>query len=353
MKKKSIIIVAIVFVIFGTMAWTLANNKREINRKKEVKATDNRIAVTVATAKMQETSNQLELVGITEPVKEVVLVSESAGKIIQINFNLGDLVSKGALLAKVDDTYKQLAFENAQLNYNKNKEDYERNQVLRKGDAVSEDQLRNAKVSFESSVIQLGNARKQLEDTKVIAPFTGIIALRNAELGSYVNTGSSIAGIADIAQLKILLTVSETNVYQLSKGQVVNISADVYPGVIYKGNISGTSPQGSNTHTFPVEVIMENKSKNPLKAGTYVKVHVELGNRGTALLIPRNAIVSSVKDPSVYMVKGDSVQLIKINIGEDYDSYIEVLSGIKEGDQVVTNGQINLMNGARVSVIQN
>src|ERR1035437_2098393 len=131
MKKKSIIISAIVVVLIGIMVWTLANNKKEINHQKEVKTVNDRIAVTVETAQIRETSNQLELVGMAQPDREVVVASESAGKIVQINFNLGDMVSKGTVLAKVDDTYKRLAFENAQLTYNKNKDEYERYQVMR------------------------------------------------------------------------------------------------------------------------------------------------------------------------------------------------------------------------------
>lgn len=352
MKKKSIIIGAIAIALFGAMAWTLTSNKNEIDSRKEVKTTEDRIAVTVASAQKREISNLLELVGIAEPDKEVTVASESAGKIVQINFNLGDLVSKGTVLAKVDDAYKRLAFENAQLNYNKNKEDYERYQVMRKGDAISDNQLRDMKISFENAAIQLENAKKQWEDTKIVAPFSGVITSKNTELGAYVNAGTFIAGMADIAHLKIVLAVSESNVYQLRKGQEVTVSANVYPGVTYKGIISGISPQGSSAHTFPVEIVIANSSKNPLKAGTYMNAHVDMGKSEKVLMIPRDAIVSSIKEPSVYVVKGETVELVKINTGLEYNSYLEVTSGISEGDQVVTNGQINLTEGARISIIK-
>ena len=351
MKKKSITISIVVFAIFGLMGWTLANNKKEIDSRKEVKVTEDKISVSVASAEVRETSNQLELVGMAEPLKDVVVASKSAGEIVQINFKLGDLVNKGAVLAKVDDAYRRLALENAQLNYKKYKEDYERYQVLREGDAVSETQLRDMKIAYENAGIQLENAKKQLEDTKIIAPFGGVITSKNTELGAYVNAGTSIAGIADISHLKVLLNVSESNVYQLHKGQEVNISANVYPGITYKGNITSISPQGSGAHTFPVEVTIANNSRNPLKAGTYVNAQVDMGKSAKTLMIPRDAIVSSVKDPSVYLVKGETVELVKINTGNDYNSYLEVTSGIREGDQVVTNGQINLMDGAKILVI--
>ena len=351
MKKKSIIISMVVLASFGAMAWTLADNKKEINSKTKVKTVDSKIAVSIASVQMQETNGVLELVGMTEADKDVVVASKSAGEIILVNFKLGDYVSKGTVLAQVDDTYRRLAFENAQLSYNKFKEDYERFQVLCKADAVSENQLRDMRIGFENATIQLETAKKQWDDTKIIAPFSGMITSKNTETGAFVNVGTPIAGVADVSRLKVLLAVSESNVYQLRKGQDVSITTNVYPDVTFKGSIASISPQGSGAHTFPVEIIIANSDKNPLKAGTYVNAHVDMGQTGTALMIPRDAIVSSVKDPSVYVVKGETVELVKINTGSDYNSYLEVIYGINEGDQVVTNGQINLTNGAKVSVI--
>lgn len=82
---------------------------------------------------MKETKGSLELVGTTQAAKEVNIASESAGKIVQVNFKMGDFVAKGKVLAKIDDTYKRLAYENAKLNYNKCKEDVSRYQALVKG----------------------------------------------------------------------------------------------------------------------------------------------------------------------------------------------------------------------------
>jgi len=352
MKKNSIIIIIVIVTLIGLMSWTLASNKSEINSRKEVKISEDNIAVTVVAAQMQETSNQLELVGTAEPEKEVVVSSKASGDVVKINVKPGDFVSQGTVLAQVDDTYKRLAFENAQVNYNKTKDDYERYQILIEGDAVSERELREMKIAFENAANQLENSKKQLEDTRIVAPFSGVITSKAAELGTYVNAGTPIADMADISRLKVQLAVSESNVYQLRQGQEVCVSANVYPNVTFKGTITSISPQGNGAHTFPVEITIANSDKNPLKAGTYVNARVDMGKTGHALMIPRDAIVSSVKDPSVYVVKGDTVELVKIQTGADYNSYLEVTAGINEGDKIVTNGQINLTDGAKVSVIE-
>jgi RND family efflux transporter MFP subunit len=352
MKSKSIIITTVITAILcGAIIWTLASNKKEINERKEVRTTEERVSVTIATAELKETSNVLQLVGTAEPCREVMVASEAAGKIVQINFKLGDFVQQGAVLAKVDDTYRRLAYENALINHNKFKEDYERFQILRNGDAVTETQLRDMRIGYENAVIQLENAKKQWDDTKIIAPFSGYITSRRAELGAFVNIGTPIAEIADIAQLKVQFTVSESDIYQLHTGMEALVTTEVLPNMNFEGKISNISKRGSSAHTYPVEIMINNNSKNPLKAGTYVNIIVNADKAGEILMIPRDAIVSSVKEPSVYVVNGDHVQLKRITTGRQHNGQIEVVQGLNEGEQVVVNGQINLMDGARVAVI--
>jgi RND family efflux transporter MFP subunit len=282
-----------------------------------------------------------------------MVASETAGKIVQLDFKIGDFVSKGAVLAKADDTYKRLTFESAQINHDKFKEDYEKFQVLRQGNAITDNQLRDMRIGYEMAVIQLETAKKALDDTKITAPFSGFITTKMAELGAFVGMGTPIAGIAEIAQLKVRLAVSEADVYQLKTGMEVQVVTDVLPDVQFKATISNIGVRGTGAHIYPVEILITNHPQTPLKAGTYVNVNVNTGDEGKKLMIPRDAIVSSVKEPSVYVVSGDVVRLTKITTGRGYNDYLEVFAGLNEGDKVVTNGQINLMDGAKVSVIRN
>jgi RND family efflux transporter MFP subunit len=351
MKKKTVIIISVLVVLLGIMTWTLASNKKVIDSRKEVKTTQTNIAVTVASVEMKETSASLDLVGTTQANKDVQVASDGSGKIVKVNFKMGDFVTKGKVLAQIDDTYKRLAYENAKLTYTKNKDDYSRYQALRKGDAVSDTQLRDIQLAYDNSFIQLETAKKQWDDTKITAPFSGYITSLNTEVGAFVNAGTFIAGIADISNLKVMLDVSEPNAYKLHQGQPVSITTDVNPNADYHGKISNISQKASASHTYPVEILIANSGKDKLKAGSYVNVSVNMGKSTKALMIPRDAIVSSVKDPSVYVLKGQVAQLIKIETGRNFNSELEVVSGLNVGDKVVTNGQINLTNGAKVSVI--
>lgn len=347
---KNIIWIVVAVVVVGAIAFKLIGNKQKVDSRSEVKVVETEIAVTVVSAQVKEVSDELQFVGTANPDKNVTVAAESPGKIVSLNFKLGDYVSRGAVLASIDDVNRRLSVENAELNYKKAKDDYERYQVLRQGDAVSETQLRDMKVAYENAEIQVKNAKKALGDTRIVAPFSGYITSKNTELGAYVNPGTAIAGLADISQLRVLVSVSESNVYMLNKGQEVNVTTNVFPDATFKGIISNISPQGDNAHTYPVEIVIPNNTKNQLKAGTFVNVNVYLGGKAKALLIPRDAIVSSVKDPSVYVVENNIAKLTKINTGQEYETNIEVVSGLNEGTQVVTNGQINLTDGVKVLI---
>ena len=352
--KKKLVIIVIAIIVTAVITYRLVGNKQIIDSRKEIKNVEQIVAVNVANAEMRNTDGELQFVGSTEAAKEVMVPSEAAGKIVKINFKLGDYVSQGAVLAQVDDAYKQLAYQNAKLNYNKFKEDLEKFQNLRKGDAVTETQLRDIRVGFENAEIALEQTKKQLEDTKILAPFSGYITSKNTELGAWVNVGTAIAGIADISHLKVVFVVSESNVYELSKGQEVTVTTDIYSGTKFAGVISNISPKGNAAHTYPVEITIKNSNKNaPLKAGTYVNVSVNNTKAGKILMIPRDAIISSIKDPSVYVVDGENVRLTKVNTGRNHDAYVEIVSGLKEGEEVVTNGQINLTNGSKITTVKN
>ncbi|MCD7973460.1 MAG: efflux RND transporter periplasmic adaptor subunit [Candidatus Azobacteroides sp.] len=317
MKKTISIVIGI--AIIGLISWRLVSNKQEIDSRKEINTEKAVVMVTVAEVSRQAPSGTLELTGTAQAFQEVMVPAEAAGTITEIHFKLGEYVRKGKLLARIDDKYKTLAVETAQLNHDKAQDDYERYQKMHAGEAVTETQLRDAKMAYENSKIQLDQAKKQLQDTRITAPFNGYITSKNIEKGTFVNISTPIAGIADIAQLKVLLSVSESDAYLLKSGQEVTIRTRIYPDATYSGRISHISPKGDQAHTYPVEIIISNTSDNPLKAGTYVNVSIDRGSMEPVLAIPRNGIVSSIKEPSVYVVQEDNtVRLRNIHIGKEH-----------------------------------
>lgn len=349
---KPLILLLLFALIISAKNYTSSGNVEEIDTSESPGKDEVKIAVNVAKVETINPGTSLNLIGESQPEKEVVVTSETSGKITDTQIKLGTFVNKGTVLARVNDTYKQLTVDNAELVYQTSKEELERLTVLYQGSAVSEEQVRDARNTLKNAEIQLKTARQQLADTKITAPFSGIITGKLIEKGSYVTSGSGIAELVDISSLKVLVFVSEKDAYQLSEGQSVNIFSKVNPEISYEGNISGISPKANNQLQFLVEILMVNPETHPMKAGTLVEVNIDTKEGEPLLMLPRAAILSSVKAPSVYVVQADSVHMVELTTGLEYQSYIEVVSGVKEGDLVVTSGQINLSEGAKISIIQ-
>jgi membrane fusion protein (multidrug efflux system) len=350
---KKIILIIIGVLLLGSMSFKLYENKTIIDQKNKINISKS-YKVTVTTQKVFRKSmdKKLVLVGSVISNQETQILSQAAGEITTLNFKLGDFKAKGSLLAQVDNKVKKLALETAMLNYAKLSEDYLKYKKLYEGNAASETQFREIRFASENARIQVEQAKQQLEYTRITAPFSGYIISKSIESGTYVNLGNPVASIVDIAKLKIALSVSESDAYVLKTGKKVDVSTAQYPDVKYKGTISYISPKSDKTHAYPIEISIENISKYPLKAGTFVSVDIDLKTSAIPLLIPREALVGSINDARVYLYENGIANLHKITIGHDYNEYLEVLEGLKENELVITSGQINITDKSNVELVK-
>ncbi len=348
MKKK--IIIAAALLVLAMIIIKLIVNKSTIDEKNKVKA-EVSTTVNVKNVIRKEQSSSLSLTGITAAKQEVILKSEITGQIVSINFNLGDYITKGKVLVEIDDRLAKLALESLQLNMLKLEDEYNKTKNLYAGQATSETKVRDAKLEFERAKVAVEQAVKQLSFTKIVATQNGFVVSKFIEKGTLVNSGSQILSLVDISQLKVTLKASEKDAYKLRIGQVVKIASSVYSGVEYSGRVSFVSPQGDALHNYPVEILLDNKTAYQLKAGTFVNVDFNFPSEQLSLLIPRESLIGSIKNAKVYVVENNIALQKEITIGRDLSDYLEVLAGLNEGDKVVTTGQINLSNGAAVSIL--
>jgi membrane fusion protein, multidrug efflux system len=294
----------------------------------------------------------LVLTGVTAAKQEVQLRSEASGLITGIHCNLGDYVRRGKVLIQIDDRLKSFALDMAKLNASKLEDEFKKNQNLYAGHAATEIQLRDARINYESAKIAVSQAQKQLSDTRICAPQNGYLVYKAVEPGSFVDVGATVATLVDISKLKVLLNVAEGDAYTLKVGQTAVIASTVFPGVRYNGKVSFISQQSDKSHTYHVELVMDNPPSAPLKAGTFVTVAFSFRSHAPVLLIPREALLGSVKDAAVYVARDGVANMRSITVGMDYGEAFEVVSGLAEGEQVVTTGQINLASGSQISIHQ-
>jgi len=295
--------------------------------------------------------DSLQLAGYTEACVEVDVAAESAGKLLSLRVETGDVVRKGETIAVIDNFLKELAMQKSERSVTNYKRDLDRMVNLFGTGSVSQQMLDNAQNLYDDALIMNNQMKKQLTDATIKAPVSGIISKKLVEEGEFVNVGAAMLTITDISSLKIRLLVAEKDIYKLTVNQVVDVYTEIYPGAKMQGKIRFISPKGDDAHNYPVEVTMVNSAEYPLKSGTFVKVHAQLPNAKEALYIPREALLGSIEGAEVYIAKENRVMRRQLIAGRGNDKYIEVVSGLAEGEWVVTNGQINLVDGKEIRII--
>lgn len=343
--------ILIVGAVFGVAITILLNNKAKSDEKAQrSQAIEKAVTVAFAEVKKGKLEQDLSLVGTIAANNDVAIISETDGRITAIAAKVGDYKQAGTVLAQIDDELRLANFKSAEVAYEKAKKDYERYQLLIKDGAVSDSQLEQARQAFQSAEASFIRARKEYKDTKITMPISGVVSARTVDVGAYVNKGQVVGNVIDIAKLKVKVNVAERDVFKLKQGDDVDITTDVYPGVVFKGKIETISSKGDEAHTYPVEITLPNSKENPLKAGMFGRVAFTSIDKRETLLIPREALIGSVREPQVFVADGETARLRRIVVGREAGPYLEIVDGLSEGERVITNGQNNLKDGYKISL---
>ena len=351
MKRKYIISIFLVAVV-ALIAYKLTVNKKQLdeNNKPEKKVAV-KIPVKYATAKEQLLELSIVKTGNLAPFKESKVITTSSGILQTVRFELGDQVHQGQVLAIMDNRTQQLDLQKAESNLAKLKADFQTYTELYEGKAATKEKVNEIRQNYNDAQVQVQQIKKQMSDASIKAPTSGIISAKNMEQGVFASPGSEIATIINLSRTKVQVNLTEAEVYQIKQGQSVKITTDVYPDVMFPGKVSFISPQADVTHNYMVEIMIENAQKSQLRSGTFVYADFSQKSKQNVLVIPREALTESVKNASVYVVGQDNrAVLTPVQSGREMGSLIEIISGLKAGDRVVTSGQINLKSGTEVSL---
>ena len=351
MKRKYIISIFLVAVV-ALIAYKLTVNKKQLDENnKPEKKTAVKIPVKYATAKEQLLELTIVKTGNLAPFKESKVITTSSGILQTVRFELGDQVHQGQVLAIMDNRTQQLDLQKAESNLAKLKADFQTYTELYEGKAATKEKVNEIRQNYNDAQVQVQQIKKQMSDASIKAPTSGIISAKNMEQGVFASPGSEIATIINLSRTKVQVNLTEAEVYQIKQGQSVKITTDVYPDVMFPGKVSFISPQADVTHNYMVEIMIENAQKSQLRSGTFVYADFSQKSKQNVLVIPREALTESVKNASVYVVGQDNrAVLTPVQSGREMGSLIEIISGLKAGDRVVTSGQINLKSGTEVSL---
>lgn len=338
MKYVKVIIATLFVVLLAA-----CSNKTDNSANANPQASAPVVSVVVANAEDVEVTNTFT--SNIEPYATNNIVSQTAGRIVSINAEVGDKVRKGQLMAKMDDV--NLA--KTKMQFVNDSTELGRLTELHRIGAVSQADYDLAKLSLEITKKTYNNL---LENTYLRSPINGVVTARNYDKGDMYSMAQPIFVVEQITPVKMLINLSESHFTQVHEGMEFNIEVDAYPDEIFKGKVNLIYPTvSSTTHTFVVEVISQNNDQR-LRPGMFARVTASFGVNHH-IVVPDVAVVKQQGSGEhfIYVLNADNtVSYTKVELGRRLGNRYEIVSGINEGDRIVTEGQARLKNGVAVTV---
>ncbi len=325
--------------------------------------------VKVYRVQRQKISEKLFYTGVIQAMNKINVTPDIGGKIAKIHVEEGDRVQKGQLLAELDTRAVRLQLDQAQAalavaeaNYNDAQKNMERMERLKKEDAASDQQYEKVKLAYEAADAQLKQAgaavnlaRYNLDVSLMKAPFSGVVASKNAEVGEVINPmmggfspTSGVLTLMDFSRVKIEIDATQQDIVRIKKGQPAQLRVTAMPDRIFQGRVSMVNITADPvSKKFKVEVTVDNPDL-ALRPNTFGEVSLEVSTHEHALVIPQKAVL---ENKYAFRVKDDNtVERVELSLGLQNSDRIEVINGLKEGDLVVVEGNFGLEDGTQIEI---
>ncbi len=346
-----------------------------------IAAGDSTVNVKAATASYQSPAQSEALLtasGYVVAERKAAVASKATGRLVYLGVTEGDKVTKGEVIARLEDNdvKAQLAEAKANLELNEaNLSDvtwtYGRDEELIKSGSITELALENAKAQYlrGKASVDVAKANVQaaqvaIENTYVRAPFDGTVLTKNADVGEIVapmagsiNARGTVVTIADMSSLEVEPDVSESNIEKITPGQPCIITLDAYPDVRYQGYVSKIIPTADRSKgTITVKVkfrkydsrVLPEMSAKVLFLRNEKKMSATSGS--PVLVIPATAVVGSSGRTHVFRIVDGKAVRTPVSLGTSFGSYIEVKSGLSDGEDVIDSPSAQVKDGVKVSV---
>jgi RND family efflux transporter MFP subunit len=317
----------------------------------------------------QKISEKLFYTGQIEAWNTINITPDVGGKIAKIYVEEGDRVRKDQLLAELDTRAIRLQLEQAEAGFavaEANQKDAKRNmermERLKSENAVSEQQYEQLKLAYDAAEAQLQQARAALNlanhnlDVSIMkAPFSGVVASKNAEVGDVINPlmggfspSSGVLTLMDFSRVKIHIEVSSQDIARIEKGMTALLRVDAFQDRVFQGTVSVVNLTADpQTRKFGVQITADNPGLL-LRPNTFGEVTLEISTHEDTLIIPQIAIL---ENKYVFIAEDDGTVVKKeITIGLQNTDMVEVLAGIQEEDLVVIEGNYGLEDGSKIEI---
>nr|WP_136250412.1 efflux RND transporter periplasmic adaptor subunit [Ningiella ruwaisensis] len=314
----------------------------------------NPVPVFVAQAVNQNLNDEIEALGSLQANENVNLTSTVTERVIQVNFDDNQSVKKGDLLAVMD-----FAQEEAELAEEQSRLDEAKRQINRLRPLVEEGVASSSALDVQEREVNTARARikaieSRINERRIIAPFDGVVGIRNISVGALVQPGTLITTIDDISVMKLDFSIPEVYLSALERGISVRATSSAYPGRVFTGTITSIDSRVDPVTRAVLSRALIDNEEGLLKAGMLMQVVLKANPR-KALVVPEEALIVLGNKKYVMRVEEDAngeviAKRTQVELGLRLKGEIEIISGLEEGERVVTHGTLRISDGAKVSV---
>ena len=357
LKRMLIMIGVVVVVLSGVGFWKL----RQIQAGMAMGAawTPPPEAVTTLVAESAAWDRTVNAIGTVKAVHGVVVSADMPGIVESIDFESGKWVTAGAVLLRLDTRQERAQAAAAAARRDLAKLNWDRAQGLFKEGVMSQAEYDTARAGLDEAEASVNEARATIDRKTIRAPFSGVLGIRQANLGQYLSQGAPIVPLQSLDPIHVDFAVPQQDLASMAIGSLVRVAGDAIAGDAIEGKVTAVdSVIDPDTRNIGVQATFAN-SRRLLRPGMYVRVEVILPAPAPVIAVPSSGvlyapygdsvfIVETMKDPKGNDYLGVRQQLVKL--GRARGDMVEVISGVKAGEQVATSGVFKLRNGAAVLV---
>jgi len=337
------------------------------------------MTVELAAVKKGDVAAHLTVVGNLIGLQTVDVAPRTNGRLLTVSVEMGDPVRRGQVIGKIEDReiveqvsqaeasqqvskatirQRQADLKVAQLNFDRSKNLFDRQLLAKQSLDDAESRFLAAEAQIDLSTAQLAQSEARLQELKinlqnttVTSPVNGFVGKRNVDPGAMVSQNTPIASVVDISRLKMVVNVVEKDIRLVTVGDSGEVDVDAYPGEKFRGRIARVAPvldPATRTATMEIEIL---NGDMRLKPGMYARVSLVVEERKGTLVAPKSALVDFENKRGVWMPNADNrARFVPVVLGiEDLDR-VEITSGLKEGDNIVTTGATAVRNNDQLVI---
>ncbi len=336
-------------IIASIVSLTVLNgcNSKQSNSPTQSQSTA--VQAVVVAAKREPVSEILPLIGTILANEMVDIKPETDGIIQEIHYEAGQKVDKGHLLVLLDDSKLAALLAETEANFRLSLATHERSKQLLKENLISQQEFDQVTATYAVNQASLELKRRQLRDTRVLAPFAGVMGARQISPGQVVNRTTTLGSLVDLDTVKVEVEIPERYLSQIAIGQKLTFTVAAYPTNDFPGQVFFIAPQLSETlRTASVQARIANP-EHKLRPGMFASLTLTLIVRESAIVIPDPAIINNGNLSMVFTVaKDDTANLRPIKVGERLAGKAEVVEGLAEGVDVVVEGHQKIAPGSKI-----